>query len=121
MAAVPSPCVKSFIFDCCCRFEEDYLPNNEMARSALTGYGAGTNWYVDSGAADDIPSELEKMKMREKYSRHDQVHTASGSGIQISNIGHPTLQTPTCDLQLNHILHVPRAHKKSCVCTLFSC
>jgi hypothetical protein len=50
--------------------------------------------------------------MREKYGGRDQVHTANGSGMQISNIGHATtLHSPIRNLHLKKVLHVPSAHK----------
>jgi histone deacetylase 1/2 len=76
-----------------------------------SGYGVDTNWYVDSGATDHITGELDKLTMREKYGGRDQVHTANGSGMSISNIGHTTLHTPIHDLHLKNILHVPSANK----------
>ena len=97
--------------ECWYRFEEDYQPSTKMAGTASTGYGVDTNWYVDSGATDHVTSELDKMTVRDKYSGREQVHTASGLGMEICNTGHATLHTPTCDLLLNHILHVPGAHK----------
>jgi hypothetical protein len=74
-------------------------------------YGYDTNWYANSGATDHITAELEKLTVRDKYKGSDQVHTASGSGMKISNIGHAILHTPSKNLQLQNILHVPSANK----------
>jgi hypothetical protein len=49
--------------------------------------------------------------VREKYGGRDQVHTANGAGMNISNIGHATLHTPNRKLYLKNVLHVPEAHK----------
>jgi histone deacetylase 1/2 len=70
-----------------------------------------TNWYVDSGASDHITSELEKLIVREKYHRQDQVQIVSGPGMKISSIGHTVLHTPHKDIHLKTILHVPSANK----------
>jgi histone deacetylase 1/2 len=70
-----------------------------------------TNWYMDTGASDHITGELEKLTTRDKYHGGDQVHTASGSGMEIRHIGHGLLHSPTRDLHLNHILHVPSTSK----------
>jgi histone deacetylase 1/2 len=51
------------------------------------------------------------MTVRDKYSGQDQVHTASGAGMKISNIGHSVLHTPHKKLHLRNILHVPSANK----------
>lgn len=39
------------------------------------------------------------------------MHTANGSGMKISSIGHSTLHTPYKDLYLQNILHIPSANK----------
>lgn len=77
----------------------------------MASYGQDTNWYVDSGSTDHITSELEKITVREKYNGRDQVHTANGAGMSISNIGHTVLHTPSSNLHLNNILHVPSTRK----------
>jgi hypothetical protein len=46
-----------------------------------------TNWYTDTGATDHITGELEKLTVRDKYHDTDQVHTASGVGMRINQIG----------------------------------
>jgi histone deacetylase 1/2 len=66
---------------------------------------------MDTGASDHITGELEKLTMREKYHGGDQVHTASGSGMEIKHIGHGVLNFPTSRLHLKNILHVPSASK----------
>jgi hypothetical protein len=58
-----------------------------------------------------VTSDLEKLTVRDKYTGRDQVHTTSGAGMKISNIGHTTLHIPLKILHLNNILHVPSAHK----------
>ena len=66
---------------------------------------------MDSGASDNITSSLENLSVRDKYNGGDQVHTASGTCMKISNIGHTILHTPSVELHLKNILHVPSAHK----------
>jgi hypothetical protein len=46
-----------------------------------------------------------------KYTSNDQIHTASGSSMNIVHIGKNTIHTPCHQLQLNKILHVPQASK----------
>jgi len=83
----------------------------KVAAPATTSYGVDTNWYADSCATDHITSELDKLTVKDKYFGNDQVHTASGSGMQIKHIGNSTLHTPSRDLVLRNILHVPQASK----------
>jgi hypothetical protein len=69
------------------------------------------NWNMDSGATDHITGELEKITVRDSYRGQDQVHTASGSSMKISNVGSTILHTPHKRLHLHNILHVPTANK----------
>jgi histone deacetylase 1/2 len=49
--------------------------------------------------------------VRDRYHGNDQIHTASGSGMDIHHIGHSVIHTPNHDPHLNNILHVPNAKK----------
>jgi hypothetical protein len=69
------------------------------------------NWYTDTGATDHIIGELEKLTTRDKYHGTDQVHTANGAGMRISQIGQSFVCTPSRDLILNNVLYVPQANK----------
>jgi hypothetical protein len=84
---------------------------HRSASLAMTSYGVYTNWYVDSSTIDHVTSELEKLTIHDKYGGHNQVHSASGAGMEIDHIGSSTLHTPTSNIHLNRILHVPKATK----------
>jgi hypothetical protein len=60
---------------------------------------------------DHITGVLEKLTMKERYYGGDQVHTASGAGIEIKHIGRCIVHTPNQDLLLNNVLYVPQAKK----------
>jgi hypothetical protein len=49
--------------------------------------------------------------MHEPYTGLDQIHTAKGSGMDISRIGSSIIHSSRCDLFLNNVLHVPFTHK----------
>jgi hypothetical protein len=49
--------------------------------------------------------------VRDEYSETDQIHTASGAGMKIHQIGQSTLYTPNRNLLLNKVLYSPKAHK----------
>jgi hypothetical protein len=66
---------------------------------------------MDSGATDHITSELEKLTTRDKYNGDEQVHTVNGTGMEIHHVGHSILRSPTRNIHLNNILHVPNVHK----------
>jgi histone deacetylase 1/2 len=101
------------VIDCFKRFDSSFTGvAKKSVSSATTGsYGVDTNWYVDSGATDHVTSELDKLTIRDKYGGHDQVHSASGSGMRIDHIGSSILHTPSSRIRLNKILHVPKATK----------
>jgi hypothetical protein len=58
-----------------------------------------------------VIGELEKLHVRDRYSGNKQIHTASGSGMDIRHIGNSVTHTPTHDLHLNDIIHVPQASR----------
>jgi hypothetical protein len=106
--------------DCWHMFNESYTSEgNRSVLPATHNYGIDTNWYTDSTATDHITEELENLTTREKYNGTDQIVTANGTGMNIHNVGHAIIHTPTCDLHLNNVLHVPSASKKSYLCSSF--
>ena len=97
--------------ECWHRFEEDFVPDKRLVAAANRA-PVDPTWYTDTGASDHITGELEKLHIRDKYYGTDQIHTASGSGMNISHIGHATIHTPSNhDIHLRNILHVPEAQK----------
>jgi hypothetical protein len=97
--------------ECWHRFDESYVPDQKLATTASSVYQIDPNWHVDSGATDHITSELEKLTVGNKYQGGDQIHMASGAGMDISHIGHAVVNTPHRPIQLNNILYVSRARK----------
>jgi histone deacetylase 1/2 len=94
-------------------------PPPKSVSTATTSYGVDTNWYMDTGATDHITGDLERLSFRDKYNGGEQVHVANGSGMDIMHIGHSTLCSPSTNLRLNNILHVPKAKKESVICSSF--
>jgi hypothetical protein len=66
---------------------------------------------VDSSATDHITGELEKLSIRNKYQEGDQIHTASGTGMDIYFISQTTFPTPSRNILLKDILYVPKSKK----------
>jgi hypothetical protein len=66
---------------------------------------------VDSGATDNITSDLEKLTVRDEYSGNDQIHTVSGVGMKIHQIGQSTLCTPDRNLLLEKVLYAPATNR----------
>jgi hypothetical protein len=98
--------------NCWKRFQKNYCGLEKSVGMAVGGaYGIDPNWYTDSGATDHIAGELEKLHVRDHYNGNDQIHTTSSSGMDIHHIGHSVIHTPSHDLHLNNILHVPNATK----------
>jgi hypothetical protein len=92
-------------------FDESYVSDQKLATTASSSYQIDPNWYVDSGATDHITNELEKLSVRNKYQDGDQIHTASGSGMNISYIGHTAFPTLSHSILLKDILYIPRSKK----------
>jgi hypothetical protein len=74
-------------------------------------YGVDTARYADSAATDHVTRELDKLAMREKYHGQDQIHIADGLGIHITHVDNSIIPTPTHDIRLNNVLHVPSTSK----------
>jgi hypothetical protein len=95
---------------CWYRYEED--PSFEQRNTALAASSSiDNNWYTDSGAMDHITGDLNKLTMHNTYLSNDQIHAANGSGMDISCIGNSITHTPSRNLMLNNVLHVPSTHK----------
>jgi hypothetical protein len=73
--------------------------------------GTDSNWYLNSGATGHITDEMEKLTLHDRYNGNDQIRAASGVGMDITYIGNSVVPTLSCPLHLNHVLHVPQAHK----------
>jgi hypothetical protein len=74
-------------------------------------YGVDTNWYADSGATDHVTNELDKLAVRDTYTGGDQIYIAGGLGMHIAHVGNSIIRTPSCNLKLTNVLHVPQASK----------
>jgi hypothetical protein len=110
---------------CSKRFDQNFTSEDKSASSTVTSSNeVDTNWYADLGATNHITADLENLTIRDKYLGHDQMHTASGSGMRIDQVhtasgsgmridqaGNSVIHTPSCDISLNIILYVPEASK----------
>jgi Flp pilus assembly pilin Flp len=74
-------------------FNENYEPERRTVAAVTHSYVVDTNWYTDTGATYHITGELEKLDVKNKYACVDQVHTVSGSGMNISHIRHSVIPT----------------------------
>jgi hypothetical protein len=95
---------------CWYRYEVDSttkLRTAALASSAITD----NNWYTDSGAIDHITRDLDKLTMHDAYCGNDQIHAVNRSGMDITHIGNSIIPTPTRNLALNNVLHVPATNK----------
>jgi hypothetical protein len=89
---------------------EDYVPEPRTT-AATSSSGFESSWYTDSGATDHIMGNLDKLTMHDHYDGADQVHAANGTCMTISCISKSVIPTPSRDLVLNNVLHVPSTHK----------
>jgi hypothetical protein len=60
---------------------------------------------------DHITGELNKLAIHDVYHDNNQIKTTSGAGMNISHIGHATVSTPSRNLHLKNVHHVPNACK----------
>jgi hypothetical protein len=72
---------------------------------------------MDTGAKDHITSDLEPLTVHNRYSAAKQVHAANGSYMEIAHVGHGALRSPTRQIHLKNVLHVPQYNKKSSFCS----
>jgi hypothetical protein len=95
------------VIDCWYHFDESFVAPEEKSANTVAhgGYGVDSNWYTDTGATDHV-GELDKMMIRDRYSGGEQIHTANGSGMDITHIGRVICHTPERKLFLNNVLHV---------------
>lgn len=89
-----------------------FLTPSMLQLQRLTPMELDTNWYIDTGATDHVTGELDKLTMKEKYNGGEQIHTASGAGMDISHIGHAIVHNPNSrNIHLRNVLYVPQAKK----------
>lgn len=51
------------------------------AMAATSSYKIDLNWYSDTGTTDHITSDLDRLAVRERYQRGEQVHVGNGAGL----------------------------------------
>jgi hypothetical protein len=89
----------------------EYQLCGENGHTATGSYDVDTTWYVNSGATDHITGELEKLTARGKYFGNDQIHTTSGLGMRITQVGKSVIHIPHQDISLDNVLYVLEANK----------
>jgi histone deacetylase 1/2 len=101
------------VLKCYKRFDASFTgaPENKSASFGVMSYGLDTNWYVNSGATDNITGELEKLTIRDEYSGNDQIHTALGAGMEIKQTGQSIVHSPDRNFLLKNVLYAPEANK----------
>jgi hypothetical protein len=92
-----------------------FTSRTRMVGTATTSYDTDPNWYTESGTTDHITGELKKLTMHDHYTGNDQIQVANGAGMEISHIGKSIVPTPSRNLVLNNVLHVP-ATRKNLIC-----
>jgi hypothetical protein len=96
---------------CYKHFDANYNGDDKHANVATSSYNIDIDWHTNTGATDHITSEIDKLTVREMYGGIDQVHTVSGSGMPISQVGQSAIHTHERDLILKDILHAPSTSK----------
>jgi hypothetical protein len=57
--------------ECWYHFDKKFTPDDKYAGAATTSYCVDSNWYTDTGATDHVTSDLEKLKIHDKYKGND--------------------------------------------------
>jgi hypothetical protein len=97
---------------CWYHFDEEFVLNTHVAAMASSSTSNDPNWYLDSGATDNITDELERLTMHERYTSNHQISVANGACMNITHVDKSILPNPSHPLYLNNILHVPHANKQ---------
>jgi hypothetical protein len=93
------------------RMDDSYSEEPPSTHISTTYLKVDTDWYTDVDAIDHITSDLDRLAIRERYQGNEQVHVGNGSGLQITHIGHSSLNTANRPLALHNILHIPNITK----------
>jgi hypothetical protein len=93
------------------QIDEAYTQDQKSTHAAMSSYNVDPSWYMNFGATDHIIDKLEKLTAKNKYQGGDQIHPASGAGMDINHIGHAIVNTPYRPIQLKNILYVPMTKK----------
>jgi hypothetical protein len=91
--------------------DESYNEDPPSAVVASTSYAIDTDWYNDTGATDDITSDLDCLTVRECYNGGEQVQVGNDAGLHILHIGHSSIEYNDRPLALRDVLHVPNITK----------
>jgi uncharacterized membrane protein YgcG len=95
--------------NCWYRYDDDAPAQRNAALASSSD--VNNNWYTDSSATNHITGDFDKLTMHDNYSGNDQIHTANGSGMDITRIGNSIIPTPRRNFVLHNVLHVPSTHK----------
>lgn len=98
---------------CFHRFDHSYQDEEPRVATAVStqSYTIDSNWYTDTDTTDHITSELDRLTVKEKYHGKDHVQVANSAGMIITHVGHSKIHTPNHVLNINDILHAPKASK----------
>jgi len=77
---------------------------NTVARQSAPDH---PNWIIDTGASHHIAQDLEHLTLDDSYPGSDKVLVGDGTGLEITHIGHTTLNTKHKSFHLNQVLCVP--------------
>lgn len=92
---------------CRYRFDKDFIPQEKSVSVAMNFYGVDTNWYTDTGATNHVTGDLNRLSVHDKYNGGDHIRMASGVAMHINRVGHAIVTTPSRQLHLRNVLHVP--------------
>ena len=107
-----------------CWYRKDEFYQDEPPPATLAATSSSKidpNWYSDTGATDQITSNLDRLAVHECYHGGEQVQVGNGAGLRILHTGHSLINTAACSLALRNIWHVPESFKHLLSVHKFSC
>ncbi|KAI0500580.1 hypothetical protein KFK09_018794 [Dendrobium nobile] len=93
-----------------CWYRNDPAYNDAGHNTALitsSGANSQAEWFLDSGASAHLTAEASQLSAIEPYTGNSQVTVGNGQQLPIHNTGRGILPTPTGNLYLHKLHHVP--------------
>ncbi|KAI0508127.1 hypothetical protein KFK09_014261 [Dendrobium nobile] len=93
-----------------CWHRHDPAYTEENSKTALFTQNDATNssdWFLDTGATSHLTADQSQIHSIKPYTGNQQITLGNGNQIPNQNSGKGILPTPSGNLQLQHLLHVP--------------
>nr|CAD1839779.1 unnamed protein product [Ananas comosus var. bracteatus] len=86
-------------------YQERTPPQRLQAMVATTSPSADQTSYADTGATNNLTSDLSNLTIRTDYQGSDKISVGNGQGLRILHTGSSTFHTSSQPFHLNNLLH----------------